>query len=429
MKSPFLRYICLINKYKLSQFFALFFALIMVFPTTISIMSSKEKHKEIVFDSKLNIITNSDYRFEDSGNQNEYKTSLYKGDYVVPLTEDDPYDDYKYNQIVYDESLYNYMGLAQIHKDLKTGISGYNQLQGKATGVAIFDLLADYTHDNLHRVRVYEDEFGDIQLDWNSRAISSVVLINDERGGGTIESYEEININSISNPYEASTKYFDNKFTLYDYFHAGTSSEYSHGTNVAGIINQIAPGAEIISIALPSLDENEDTLFNAVMNFLDFLEEKAVYYNIRVVNINMGWQWPGIQMSQGQKDNIENRIFQLVIPDSPSDNGIVFVAAAGNQIYSEGQTNIIYPSHLANNWEDYFNSQYDAVINNKYDYQNNPAIATGFISVSSIHDFDSQIGLRKDDYVYDEDYDAQQQYNGDLKLMGSGVHIRTTSNT
>ncbi|MCE7743620.1 MAG: S8 family serine peptidase [Candidatus Heimdallarchaeota archaeon] len=322
------------------------------------------------------------------------------------------------------------MGLTQIHKDLKTGISGYNKLQGKATGVAILDLLADYTHDNLERVRVYEDEFGEIQLDWSSRAISSVVLINDVRGGGTIESYKEIDINSISNPYVDSTKYFDSEFTLYDYFHAGeTAEEYSHGTRVAGIINQIAPGAKIISVALPPLEINEDTLYNAVMNFLDFLDEKADVYNIRVVNINMGWQWPGIQMSQGQKDNIENRIFQLVKPESPPDNGIVFVSAAGNAIISEGQTNIVYPSHLANNWEDYFSSQYDAVINDKYDYQNNPAIATGFISVSSIHDFDSQIGLRKDDYVYDEDYDTKQQYNGDLKLMGSGVNIRTTSNT
>jgi hypothetical protein len=343
----------------------------------------------------------------------------------IPLTINDPLaNEYMYNQCVYDPELYNYLGIKQIHQDLISGIFGEYDEVNPFT-VVIFDNLIDFKHSNLKRA-VITGEPGSEEIEWVN-AIDKVVLLNDDFGVPLGEKFIEIDPQPIEDIYTHTQHYFG-KFTLQQYLHV---DKYGHGTAVAGIINQIAPGAKIISVAYPPHDDDIDKHYEAIHNFLEWLDVRGTSeHDVRVVNISNRWSGGKTfgHLSQNQKDEIEERILDLINPTK--DHHMIFTVSAGNTIDSEEQVNIIYPSHLADNDEDTFYQQIgnSVVINGKYDYSDDAAIATGFMSVGAIYDDESGgylRGKRDNAYVYDEDMDN----TGDLKLMAPGFNIRTLANT
>ncbi len=337
-----------------------------------------------------------------------------KGELIDIGLSDPRSDDFIYNNIVYDESLYDYLGLDQIHRDLTGGISGFKTISG--TCVAVVDNLIDFNHPNLQRAYISE---GNVY--WYS-AVTNVVLINNQQETGDDPAYEIISGDlSDLNPYSDTEDYLSDEFSLLDFI---STSSWGHGTAVAGIINQIAPGAEIISVAMPHCSTTTQ-LYYAIMNLMSFLEEKKSTFEIKIVNNSNRWGLEDNELSQRKRDDIEDKMRNLLFCEY---NKLFWVNSAGNRESDENNNwNLIYPSHLSDNWEEDFSSYFgdDALIDGKEDYDYNSAIATGFVSVGSIYDYDIDIGLRSDDYVYDCDMDN----TGDLKLMASGFDIRTTTNT
>ncbi|MBN1328595.1 MAG: S8/S53 family peptidase, partial [Candidatus Heimdallarchaeota archaeon] len=336
----------------------------------------------------------------------------------------------KYNKLIYDPSLYNYLGINQIHKDLLNGITGYNKLSNKPVTVVIFDNLIDFNHNNLSRM-IVTNSAGYDEIEWYS-AVGKIVLLNDDSALPLSEKFIEIDSSSITSSelYDQNGYKYFSKYSLYDYLYV---DYYSHGTSVAGIINQIAPGAQIISVAYPPDNNDVNVFYESVINFLDWLEIKGEEYNIKVVNISNRWGSNTFgEFAQNQRDVIEGKIMDLAKPKELSgEYSMVFTLSAGNTINQEGQENLVYPSHIANNYESqlYNSLGNDVVIENHFDYENNPAIATGIISVSSIYDFNTilhPIGTRNNAYVYDQD---KKDDSTDLKLMAPGFNITTTFNT
>lgn len=334
---------------------------------------------------------------------------------LIDIEQSDPRaNQFMYNHTVYDANLFKYLAIEQIHKDLIEGTTGFNPYDTFTIGVV--DNLIDFKHPNLNRLVVAND-----QLDWE-KAVSTVVLINNQEATGSVQAYKEITDLSIENPYDKTTDHFGENTRFYDYLHVG---QYGHGTAVAGIINQIAPGNRIISIAFPQTS-TVTQLYHSLMNLMSWIKNRGANYKLKIINISNRWGAQDLELTQSQKNDIEDEIESIL---KSENNKITFVASAGNNITREGQPNIIYPSHLADNWEDDFKNYYgdSATISNKIDYDDNAAIATGFISTSAVFCSGSQIGLREEvfPYVYDEDMDN----TGDLKLMAPGFFIRTTTNT
>ncbi|MHA1305766.1 MAG: S8 family serine peptidase [Candidatus Heimdallarchaeota archaeon] len=348
--------------------------------------------------------------------ENHYQKSLIepKG-YLLDIGSGDPILNIsKYYNTMYDATLFDYMGLNQIHRDLSNGISGFDKRQGTSICVAVVDNLIDFKHPNLTRAFIDEDD----NIYWLP-AVTKAVLINNEVLGGE-NAYVIVDDLYNKDPYSTANNYFDYDKSFRDYM---DSSFWGHGTSVAGIINQVAPGAEIISVAIPYCSTLTQ-LYNAVMNLLTFLEQKKEELNIKIVNHSMAWQSESLVLNQNKKDAIETKIHDLLTCED--ETKLFWVNAAGNKEVDENNNwNIVYPSHLADNWEAEFASNYDANIIGKVDYDNNQAIATGFVSVGSVYDSDYLCGLRSNEYVFDCDMDN----TGDLKLMAPGFFTRTTTNT
>ncbi|MHA1185322.1 MAG: S8 family serine peptidase [Candidatus Heimdallarchaeota archaeon] len=338
-----------------------------------------------------------------------------KGEFIDIELSDPCSDDFLYDNTVYDEQMFYYMGLNQIQRDLKNDISGYNPI---GVRVAIIDNLIDFNHPNLQRF--YIDSSGNVE--WTD-AVTEVVLINDQNEPG--EEYEIYYSNELTfmDPYSNTEEYFNDDYSLRDFI---DSSAWGHGTSVAGIVNQVAPGAEIISVAIPNII-NSDELYYVLSNLLTFLEMERSNLRIKIINNSNRWGFGSIELTQPQREVIEGRIKNLLISEN---NKLFWVNSAGNKEDDENNNwNIIYPSHLSDNWEADFadifkDDEIDAEIAGKEDYNSNTAIATGFISVSSIYDTDYLTGLRSNYYVFDNDMDN----TGDLKLMAPGFGIRTLTN-
>lgn len=283
--------------------------------------------------------------------------------------------EYLYGELVFDQSLFDYLGISQIQRNLYDGITGSISATSRVK-VVVLDNLIDFDHPHLKRCIINPDD----TIDWVP-AVEKVVLINNVVPDVDNPAYEEVNP-AGKNPYDYPEKFLNDRFTLQDYIFAGTS--YAHGTGVAGVINQIAPGAEIISLAMPKITTTTQ-LYYSIMNALKWLYEKGS--DIKIVNNSNRWGLVNNELSQGERDNIELKIEQLLKTGTVSGNKLFFTSSAGNSEAGEDNDwNIIYPSHLANNWEDYFYASEDAVINGKYDYCYSSAIATGFTSVSAVYD-------------------------------------------
>jgi len=351
--------------------------------------------------------------------ENYYQKSLIepKG-YLLDIGLGDPILNYsKYYNTMYDATLFDYMGLNQIHRDLYDGISGFDKQEGTGICVAVVDNLIDFRHPNLTRAFIDEDD----DIFWRP-AVTKVVLINNEVLGGE-NAYVIVDDLYNKNPYSTANNYFGYEKSFRDYM---DSSFWGHGTSVAGIINQVAPGAEIISVAMPHCSDTTQ-LYRAIMNLLTFLKQQKDDLNIKIVNHSMAWQSQSLVLTQNKKNNIEDEIHDLLTCED--ETKLFWVNAAGNKEVDENNNwNIIYPSHLADNWEEEFNATIPnggAIIEGKVDYNSNPAIATGFVSVGSVYDSGYLCGLRSNNYVFDNDMDN----TGDLKLMAPGFFTRTTTNT
>jgi len=338
-----------------------------------------------------------------------------KGEFIDIELSDPCSDDFLYANTVYDEQLFYYMGLNQIQRDLKNDISGYDPYSSVC--VAVVDNLVDFKHPNLQRFYIDQDT-GEVQ--WTS-AVTKVVLINDQNEPGKeYKIYSGSELYSMDPYSDDNLGYFSSGYSMRSFI---SPSAWGHGTSVAGTINQVAPGTEIISVAIPHIVSTNE-LYYALLNLMTFLENERSNLRIKIVNNSNRWGVGSIELTQNQRDDIESKIKNMLISEN---NKLFWVNSAGNTEYEENNNwNIVYPSHLSDNWEAEFASRYsDAEITGKEDYNSNTAIATGFVSVGSIYDTDYLAGLRSEAYVFDNDMDN----TGDLKLMAPGFGIRTLTNT
>ena len=96
-----------------------------------------------------------------------------KGEFVEIGIDDPRVNDYRYNQLVYDDSMNNYMGINKIHRNLYDGITGFVDTQNRGIRTVVVDNLIDFTHPHLTSVIIGEDD----SIGWKS-AVYKVVLIN-----------------------------------------------------------------------------------------------------------------------------------------------------------------------------------------------------------------------------------------------------------
>jgi hypothetical protein len=228
--------------------------------------------------------------------------SLFKGEGVFThnINLEINQGDLKYGELIYDQSLYEYLGINQIHKNLYDGITGSISAT-TSVKVVVLDNLIDFNHPHLQRCIINTDD----TIDWVP-VVEKVVLVNNVAPDVDNPAYKEISTSS-RNPYDDSELFLNYRFTLQDYLFAGTS--YAHGTAVAGIINQIAPGAEIISLAMPKITSTTQ-LYYSIMNALKWLYEKGS--DIKIVNNSNRWGTTTGELSQGERDDIEDKIEQLL---------------------------------------------------------------------------------------------------------------------
>ena len=100
-----------------------------------------------------------------------------------------------------------------------------------------------------------------------------------------------------------------------------------HGTHVAGIVAQVAPGAEIIPIR--ALDSDGVGSVHSVLAALQF----AFDHDADIINLSFG-------------TDIESPALQMMLDDAES-RGIVVVAAAGNEGLEDAQIPARYPQVIS----------------------------------------------------------------------------------
>ncbi|NHK31823.1 MAG: S8 family serine peptidase [Asgard group archaeon] len=393
----------LINKGKLTNFLiksSFVFLLLLIFIGGLTI--------PLKFSISMKVISQMNYSTDDSTiqfsiYQNEID-SFEESELIVPFESGDiNSNNYYHDYIVNDESLINYFGLKQIHGDNLEKITGEIPNVVGGIKVAIFDHLIDFRHPYLKRIEIAETSA------WMNRFVECVVLVNHEEEGNVNDlGYYTLEGSVLDTIFPNSTTEIYKGKKLLDYI--SHDNQFGHGTCVAGIINKIAPGAELTSIAYPK-NLNSDQFYHCVFNFLKWLNDVGKYTGIKIVNISQNWEG----FSTNQKDTLKGMINDLL------HDGILFIASAGNDI-SGSLKDIKFPGRLANNWESEFYDEYGeaTVIQNKYDYDGYNATATGFISIGAIYDEQPNVGLRHYNYRYDLDK------NSDLKLMASGFSINTT---
>jgi hypothetical protein len=277
-----------------------------------------------------------------------------------------------------DQSLRKYLGLEQIEALTSITSSNYK--------VVIFDHLVDFKHDDL------ED------------AIHKVVLLPNDYSS-EIKEYNRTQL--------AEKTPYDDEFI--DYINSSRlPSYYGHGTAIAGIVQQIAPMVDIISVAMMR-NISFSSLKPTIIRFLKWLEDNEDQNFI--INISSSWSEAllSIDMDPSSEGSVADRILGLVYDDSTSSyKNHLFVCSAGNSQVVD----LLFPANLANAYD---SSSWTDDIDGKLDISmENPAKANGIISVATIKHEGSDIGLREDSFSYDIDG------NGDLELMAPGIELLTT---
>jgi hypothetical protein len=274
-----------------------------------------------------------------------------------------------------DTSMLNYLGLDYV----KEQVSGID-----TPTVIIFDQLVDYKHPELQNV------------------VDQVVTINNN---GVITEYSKAEFSTID-PHNVLSD-------LYPYLHQ--MDNFGHGTHVAGIIHQIAPNAKIISVAHTFSYASFLPIVDAFLNWLDNQKESG---GLRIVNISEGWTKA---LESNERSLVAEKFRQIV---TYTGQRFLFVIAAGNEEEGIGgednNWNIVFPADLADDWDSEYNLFRDYQIENKVDIDGEPIFANGIISVSSIYDEGSDVGLRDIGFVFDNDG------NGDLQIMAPGFEILST---
>jgi len=121
----------------------------------------------------------------------------------------------------------------------------------------------------------------------------------------------------------------------------GTGDFLGHGTHVAslalgsgqaseGRFAGAAPGAHLVSVRVTSGEEAQMTpeeRYQAVVDGINWAVENRQRYNIRVVNLSMGYPLVSQEDPQGQKHYLDPLGHAI---DSATEAGLILVVAAGN---------------------------------------------------------------------------------------------------
>lgn len=277
-----------------------------------------------------------------------------------------------------DSSLKNYLALQQMGLHTNGGNSSYK--------VVIFDHLVDAHHTDL------------------SNAITKAVLLPNNHIDPIVE-LDQAQLAAINLYEDSLTK---------DYILSSEEPGYfGHGTAIAGVIHQIAPNVDIISVAIRR-DISFNQLKPSIERFLSWLE---LFHDEKfIINISSGWSeaLTANDMDSSISGSIANRTLNLVYDGSKKKH--LFVCSAGN----DNSIEVMFPANLANDMDS--ESWADEILG-KLDLNDNPAKANGIISVGAIYDEGSSVGRRKSTYAYDYDSD------GDMELMAPGFNIETTYQT
>ena len=206
-----------------------------------------------------------------------------------------------------DLSLREYLGLQQIQEFTSGGDSNYK--------VVIFDHLIDIHHPKLRQNIV--------------KAVLLPVNQNDE-----IIELDQTELHAIPNIFEdPRTKGYIRSDTEPGYF--------GHGTAVAGVVHQIAPNVDIISVAVQR-NITFSALGPSINNFLKWLQENQDENFI--INISSGWSEAvsTIDLNPSDSNSIANQILDQVYNSVYKNH--LFICSSGNT----NSLNIIYPANLAN---------------------------------------------------------------------------------
>jgi len=92
-----------------------------------------------------------------------------------------------------------------------------------------------------------------------------------------------------------------------------------HGTHIAGIISEMAPGAELLVFKI--LDKNGNGTTEKALKALDWIQKNHRNWNIQLLNFSMGYL-PNTKASQ------QNRLIEKL--EQLWEEGITIITAAGN---------------------------------------------------------------------------------------------------
>lgn len=105
--------------------------------------------------------------------------------------------------------------------------------------------------------------------------------------------------------------YINNRMLCYD--------DNGHGTHIAGILNGIAPGAELLVFKI--LDKNGSGTTKQALKALEWIQENHLKWNIKLLNFSMGYL-------PNTNTMMQNRLIQKL--EDLWEEGVTVVTAAGN---------------------------------------------------------------------------------------------------
>ncbi|MBR3810717.1 MAG: S8 family peptidase [Agathobacter sp.] len=105
--------------------------------------------------------------------------------------------------------------------------------------------------------------------------------------------------------------YINNRALTYD--------DNGHGTHIAGIINEMAPGVELLVFKI--LDKNGSGTTKQALKALEWMKQNHLKWNIKLLNFSMGYL-PNTDVS------MQNRLIRML--ETLWDEGVTVVTAAGN---------------------------------------------------------------------------------------------------
>ena len=92
-----------------------------------------------------------------------------------------------------------------------------------------------------------------------------------------------------------------------------------HGTHIAGILSEMAPGAELLVFKI--LDKNGNGTTETALKALDWIQKNHKNWNIKLLNFSMGYL-------PNTKERMQNRLIEKL--ETLWEEGITIVTAAGN---------------------------------------------------------------------------------------------------